>query len=412
MKLILIILASIWTVFGATYTVTPTQKTATVTDIGFTVTDTTWQLQTVVDNYHLGGVTYGKTYWGTTRNVATGNGEIGYYYWCGGMTTWCYKTVHTYLNASSTPNIWNVNGVLYVYVPHSASTDLKVNYTDTLWYDTTYSRRISNPVASKDGLFFKIGNDSIWSYDTSGTLSYKTRGYILGKDLQNNLWNMYDKYYVYINNTFQLIDKPVVASGYLNIAFSPTDTMLFEYAASYYTNLTDTLRYTISSDRIRSSSFSVIHFADFRFIPYAKKLIQIDWLNKQVITYAFPESAMTNIYMPSSDTVYYGRSNINKIMILEKLITKLEKQININNAIAIYPNPSNPSTSISFKVSQKSLVQIAIYNLKGELIRTLANSQMPSGSYSVAFNGMVSGTYICKTQIGEYSKALKLTVIK
>ena len=187
MKLILIILASIWTVFGATYTVTPTQKTATVTDIGFTVTDTTWQLQTVVDNYHLGGVTYGKTYWGTTRNVATGNGEIGYYYWCGGMTTWCYKTVHTYLNASANASVWNVNGILYVYVPHTASTDLKVNYTDTLWYSTTYARASSNPVAGKDGLFFKVSADTIQKYDISGNTSFAGIGYYLYKDLQNRV---------------------------------------------------------------------------------------------------------------------------------------------------------------------------------------------------------------------------------
>ena len=149
---ILIILALISLTFSATYNVTPTAVTVTSTDIGFSVSDTSWQLQTVVDNYYLGGVTYGKTYWGTK------SGEIGYYYWCGGNGDgWCYKTVYKY---SGYAYILNCNSRLYAYIMNynNTSTEVRVNYQDSSWKSATYAKATSTPFATKDGALLQNGN--------------------------------------------------------------------------------------------------------------------------------------------------------------------------------------------------------------------------------------------------------------
>ena len=48
-----------------------------------------------------------------------------------------------------------------------------------------------------------------------------------------------------------------------------------------------------------------------------------------------------------------------------------------------YPNPFNPVTTMRFQTSQSSEVSLAIYNIRGERVRSLANQYLPSGAYSV-----------------------------
>jgi len=66
-----------------------------------------------------------------------------------------------------------------------------------------------------------------------------------------------------------------------------------------------------------------------------------------------------------------------------------------------YPNPFNPSTTIGFGIPEASDVQLAIYNLLGQEIRSLANNNFQPGSYSVVWDGndnagnqVVSGIYL------------------
>ncbi|RMH69849.1 MAG: T9SS C-terminal target domain-containing protein [Gemmatimonadetes bacterium] len=52
-----------------------------------------------------------------------------------------------------------------------------------------------------------------------------------------------------------------------------------------------------------------------------------------------------------------------------------------------YPNPFNPQTTIRYDLAQASPVKLGIYNLKGELIRTLVDQSHTAGSYTVYWDG-------------------------
>ncbi|KQC11942.1 MAG: hypothetical protein APR54_02610 [Candidatus Cloacimonas sp. SDB] len=52
-----------------------------------------------------------------------------------------------------------------------------------------------------------------------------------------------------------------------------------------------------------------------------------------------------------------------------------------------YPNPFNPSTIISFNIGSETQAALEIFNLKGQKINTLLNSFVPSGQYSIEWNG-------------------------
>lgn len=84
------------------------------------------------------------------------------------------------------------------------------------------------------------------------------------------------------------------------------------------------------------------------------------------------------------------------------------------------PNPFNPSTSIRFGLKSKAKAVVEIYNLKGQLIRTLVDGELTSGNHSVVWNGednkgktVSSGIYFCRTKIGNsWVKTQKMMLMK
>ena len=52
-----------------------------------------------------------------------------------------------------------------------------------------------------------------------------------------------------------------------------------------------------------------------------------------------------------------------------------------------YPNPFNPSTTISYNLPKTGPVRMDIYNIKGQLVKTLVNDHKTAGSHSVIWDG-------------------------
>ncbi|HOQ77235.1 MAG: C25 family cysteine peptidase [Candidatus Cloacimonetes bacterium] len=84
-----------------------------------------------------------------------------------------------------------------------------------------------------------------------------------------------------------------------------------------------------------------------------------------------------------------------------------------------YPNPFNPTTTIAFNVKQPAKVTINIYNLKGQLIKTLINNELLYGEHKVVWDGtdnlgnnIGSGVYLYKMQLNGYSKTKKMLLLK
>ena len=82
-----------------------------------------------------------------------------------------------------------------------------------------------------------------------------------------------------------------------------------------------------------------------------------------------------------------------------------------------YPNPFNPSTTIKYTFNDNCHVNVAIYNLNGELVKTLFNGYHNKGNKSLVWNSvnnenefMPGGLYIysVKTENSIYSKKMML----
>jgi hypothetical protein len=92
------------------------------------------------------------------------------------------------------------------------------------------------------------------------------------------------------------------------------------------------------------------------------------------------------------------------------------EQYSINN---IYPNPFNPSTTISFSLPIRNQVELSVYNILGNKIATLENKIFDRGFHHKIWNGkdnngvnVGSGIYFCKMKSENFQQVKKLTILK
>jgi len=84
-----------------------------------------------------------------------------------------------------------------------------------------------------------------------------------------------------------------------------------------------------------------------------------------------------------------------------------------------YPNPFNPETHIQFALPRDEQVRITIYDLQGQLVRTMVNERKSAGTYSVIWNGrdengvkVSSGVYFYRIDAGEFTMTRKMILMK
>ena len=82
-----------------------------------------------------------------------------------------------------------------------------------------------------------------------------------------------------------------------------------------------------------------------------------------------------------------------------------------------YPNPFNPSTTIEFTVPAVSEVELTIYNVRGQRIRTLVSGNMTVGTHQAVWDGsdqhgqhVASGIYLYRLNVGEAFSDIKKMV--
>jgi hypothetical protein len=88
-----------------------------------------------------------------------------------------------------------------------------------------------------------------------------------------------------------------------------------------------------------------------------------------------------------------------------------------------YPNPFNPETEIRFgipaQITAGTNVQLRVYNMLGELVRTLVDEPMQPGTYTARWNGrddrgvqVAAGVYIYRIVAGEYRATKRMLMLK
>ena len=80
-----------------------------------------------------------------------------------------------------------------------------------------------------------------------------------------------------------------------------------------------------------------------------------------------------------------------------------------------YPNPFNPATSISYALDQACLVELNVYNLNGQFLRSLLNGKQSRGKHEIDLNAedLTSGLYIYTLKVdGKVVQSKKMMMLK
>ena len=84
-----------------------------------------------------------------------------------------------------------------------------------------------------------------------------------------------------------------------------------------------------------------------------------------------------------------------------------------------YPNPFNPSTTISYDLPEQAQVTLSIYDLLGKKIKTLVNQSQDAGKNIVVWDGtdnlgrqVSGGVYLYQIQAGEFTQTRKMLLLK
>lgn len=84
-----------------------------------------------------------------------------------------------------------------------------------------------------------------------------------------------------------------------------------------------------------------------------------------------------------------------------------------------YPNPFNPTTTIAFTMPQTAGVTVRVYNVLGQVVKTLVNGTLPSGTHQVQWDatdnsgaGVSSGLYVYRMETEAFQATKKLVLMK
>ncbi len=94
----------------------------------------------------------------------------------------------------------------------------------------------------------------------------------------------------------------------------------------------------------------------------------------------------------------------------------------VTNLVGNYPNPFNPETTFAFTISDsdsKLPVSLKIYNIKGQLVKTIANERMTAGEHNLTWHGtsengnpVASGIYFYRLSTASKTCNKKMLLLK
>ena len=79
-----------------------------------------------------------------------------------------------------------------------------------------------------------------------------------------------------------------------------------------------------------------------------------------------------------------------------------------------YPNPFNPSTTLSYEIAEQGQTTMIVYDILGNEVEILVNANQEPGRYELKFDGsqFASGVYFCKFTSGSHTKIIKMLLVK
>ena len=152
-------------------------------------------------------------------------------------------------------------------------------------------------------------------------------------------------------------------------------------------------------------------------IPSGLHFSLLDIPNKNVIQNIFSETITINESLGSGYDIKIIAGD-------QQYVDDMIRQIleDIPNEFSLsqnYPNPFNPTTKIDFALPRSADVSITIYNLMGQKVNVLINSNLEYGYHTVIWNGLdqfgspvASGVYFSELRSKSFRQTKKMLLLK
>lgn len=117
-----------------------------------------------------------------------------------------------------------------------------------------------------------------------------------------------------------------------------------------------------------------------------------------------------------NDFTLYMRATIQTTTGIFEISTEVPEKFEV---MQNFPNPFNPSTSISYSLPESELVTLIVYDISGRKIAELVNNTQNPGTYNVIWNGknssgenIASGIYFYQLNAGSFKSVKKMIMLR
>jgi len=148
----------------------------------------------------------------------------------------------------------------------------------------------------------------------------------------------------------------------------------------------------------------------------------LDKVKQAEISFGKSEKRVDAHYQTLSEELQEGMEGDNSSLAGQEAGGSSEKLLNnatsskpmVTTLKANYPNPFNPTTTISYQLAKNSLVRLKIYDVLGREVATLVDSNQQKGSHQITFNAsqLASGIYFYRLRAGDKVIVKKMLLMK
>jgi len=175
-----------------------------------------------------------------------------------------------------------------------------------------------------------------------------------------------------------------------------------------------------TASQTNNAGFRVLRSTDQQNFEVVSELISGAGTTDALLDYTFTDEGI-----PAVEQVYYVLEQIDLDGTIHRsnpigvLLGARFLNLPTEFASAVYPNPFNPSTTISYDLPLEAEVSIVIYDAIGQEIRRLISQQHTAGRYSIQWDAkdhlgrsVGSGVYIAKILAGNNTATQKMLLLK
>jgi photosystem II stability/assembly factor-like uncharacterized protein len=213
---------------------------------------------------------------------------------------------------------------------------------------------------------------------------------------------------------FDFSEPPVSPDGYVSISIRHPEGRL---AADYRSAMADGYVWDLELNSSQPDIPVSMELAQFGIVDPAYKIYLLD--NKQERVYDMTGLKEYSLKLGKNETFRSLRLIVGESGFVEKNtngipLIPLEYSLSQN-----FPNPFNPSTTITYSLSHSGVTTVEIFNILGQKVKTLVDQFQPIGSYSLQWDGrddshgiLGSGVYYYRIRSNEFTAVKKMTFIK